>query len=158
MEKDGVLLDYVKWDDGVWIVFAKDKIFSGIEIARIKADEDAVSITHSDEYGVITCTREKFVKRENAYGFLTVDTATNFVKSIVGETSSGGVDGETLTNVVRKVVNAAGRYMFDKELSVCYRTVVNGGFIDLVAVTNIDVTLPENWAALEAIENEWSAK
>lgn len=70
----------------------------------------------------------------------------------------GAVTRDELTSAVRKVVNTAGRYMFDKELSVCYRTVVNGGFIDLVAVTNVDVTLPENWAALEAIENEWSAK
>ena len=65
---------------------------------------------------------------------------------------------ETVTNIVRKVVNTAGRYVWDKDLEVCYRLNAAGGFLDLVAVTNVDVTLPENWAALEAIENEWSAK
>ena len=67
-------------------------------------------------------------------------------------------DHETVTNVARKVVNTAGRYVWDKDLEVCYRLNAAGGFLDLVAVTNVDVTLPENWAALEAIENEWSAK
>ena len=65
---------------------------------------------------------------------------------------------ETVTNIVRKVVNTAGRYVWDKDLEVCYRLNAAGGFLDLVAVTNVDVTLPENWAALEAIENEWRAK
>ena len=263
MDKDECELDYVKWDDGIWIVYAKDRNFSGIEIARIKADEDAVSLSHTDEYGTFTCTREKFVKRDNVYGFLTVGTSTNLVQSIASHTLSNAVpsivtnevaggwnewvhgprvvrvssffcaaetsdysywvlefydenercviiqgygdapkkedvseirwtDGpseytsaksvrqrqpsrnalglatlkdiegvvtrQELTNAVRKVVNTAGRYVWDKDLEVCYRLNAAGGFLDLVAVTNVDVTLPENWAALEAIENEWSAK
>ena len=62
------------------------------------------------------------------------------------------------TNIVRKVVNTAGKYLWDAKDEVCWRVNMSGGFVDLVAVTNVDVTLPENYLALEAIENEWRAK
>ena len=65
---------------------------------------------------------------------------------------------ETVTNIVRKVVNTAGKYLWDAKDEVCWRVNMSGGFVDLVAVTNIDLTLPENHLALEAIENEWRAK
>ena len=65
---------------------------------------------------------------------------------------------ETVTNTVRKVVNTVGKYLWDAKDEVCWRVNMSGGFVDLVAVTNIDLTLPENHLALEAIENEWRAK
>ena len=65
---------------------------------------------------------------------------------------------ETVTNTVRKVVNTVGKYLWDAKDEVCWRVNMSGGFVDLVAVTNIDLSLPENHLALEAIENEWRAK
>lgn len=93
----------------------------------------------------VSATREKLPAR-NALGLATL-------KDI-----EGAVTKQELTNTVRTVVNAAGRYVWDRELEVCYRLNLQGGFLDLIAVTNIDLTLPENYLALEAIENEWRTK
>ena len=96
-----------------------------------------------DSYWVsVTATRRPMAAR-NALGFaLAKDVPTH----------------ETVTNTVRKVVNTVGKYLWDAKDEVCWRVNMSGGFVDLVAVTNIDLTLPENHLALEAIENEWRAK
>lgn len=60
--------------------------------------------------------------------------------------------GAGMTNAVRSVAHTLADYAWDAESEVCWRRVVSGGYIDYVAVTNIDLTLPENAAALEAAE------
>ena len=64
------------------------------------------------------------------------------------------VPRQDLTRTVRTAVNMAADYLWDPLDEVCYRRQMSGGFLDYVAVTNIDVTLPENWQALEALEAE----
>ena len=64
------------------------------------------------------------------------------------------VPRQRLTEEVRRAVNLAADYLWDPLDEVCYRRQMSGGFLDYVAVTNIDVTLPENWQALEALEAE----
>ena len=107
-------------------------------------------------------TRLVFVGDAGGTSFTVTLTRSHVAKNALGLAMAKDLekmsDHETVTNVVRKVVNAAGRYVWDKDLEVCYRLNAAGGFLDLGAVTNVDVTLPENWAALEAIENEWGAK
>ena len=109
-----------------------------------------------------SATRLVFVGDAGGTSFTVTLTRSHVAKNALGLAMAKDLekmsDHETVTNVVRKVVNAAGRYVWDKDLEVCYRLNAAGGFLDLVAVTNVDVTLPENWAALEAIENEWGAK
>ena len=53
---------------------------------------------------------------------------------------------------VREAVYSAADYIWDPDTEVCYRRQMRGGFLDYVAVTNIDVRLPENYAALAALE------
>ncbi len=53
---------------------------------------------------------------------------------------------------VRAAAYAVADYVFDAETSVCYRRMMRGGYLDYVAVTNVDVRLPENYAALAALE------
>lgn len=76
----------------------------------------------------------------------------------VGDQSMSDYVEKKAKEEARKIVNTAGRYVWDKELEVCYRLNVQNGFLDLVAVTNIDLTLPENYEALEAMESKWRAK
>ena len=64
------------------------------------------------------------------------------------------VPRQRLTEEVRRAVNLAADYLWDPLDEVCYRRQMSGGFLDYIAVTNIDVTLPENWQALEALEAE----
>lgn len=64
-----------------------------------------------------------------------------------------GVSEATVTNVVRSVAYAVNDYVWDGD--VCWRRqMLQGGYLEYVAATNIDVTLPENYKALEALENE----
>lgn len=146
MEKDGVILNHMEYKDGKWHVYIDDDmVVKNYLLFSFEGDEDATDFSYTDSYGTITFARTKTVVTENRFGLATLDDI-------------GGVSETIVTNIVRKVVNTAGRYVWDKDLEVCYRLNAAGGFLDLVAVTNVDVTLPENWAALEAIENEWSAK
>lgn len=64
------------------------------------------------------------------------------------------VPRQRVTDEVRRAVNLANNYIFDGD--VCWRRqIVDGGYLEYVAVTNIDLTLPENWLALEMIENQY---
>ena len=145
-EKDGVILNHMEYKNGKWHVYIDDdRVLKNVLLCSFEGDEDATDLSYTDSYGTITFSRTKTVVSENRFGLATLDDI-------------GGVSETNVTNIVRKVVNTAGRYVWDKDLEVCYRLNAAGGFLDLVAVTNVDVTLPENWAALEAIENEWSAK
>ena len=145
-EKDGVILNHMEYKNGKWHVYIDDdRSLKNYLLFSFEGAEDATALSYTDEYGTVNFTRTKTVVAENRFGLATLDDI-------------GGVSETIVTNIVRKVVNTAGRYVWDKDLEVCYRLNAAGGFLDLVAVTNVDVTLPENWAALEAIENEWSAK
>lgn len=64
------------------------------------------------------------------------------------------VPRQKLSYEVRRAVNLATDYIWDPLDEVCYRRQMLGGFIDYVAVTNIDVTAPENWQALEYLEEQ----
>ena len=107
-------------------------------------------------------TRLVFVGDAGGTSFTVTLTRSHVAKNALGLAMAKDLekmsDHETVTNVVRKVVNDAGRYVWDKDLEVCYRLNAAGGLLDLVAVTHVDPTLPAHWAALEAIENEWGAK
>lgn len=134
---------------GRWSGFYHKKLGMGIDMSLTAVgDEFATRLVFVEDAGdtsfTVTLTRSHVV--ENALGLAMAKDLEKLP------------DHEVATNIVRKVVNAAGRYVWDKDLEVCYRLNAAGGFLDLVAVTNVDVTLPENWAALEAIENEWGAK
>ena len=145
-EKDGVILNHMEYKDGKWHVYIDDdRALKNYLLFSFEGDEDATDLSYTDSYGTITFARTKTVVSENRFGLATLDDI-------------GGVSETIVTNIVRKVVNTAGRYVWDRDLEVCYRLNAAGGFLDLVAVTNVDVTLPENLAALEAIENEWSSK
>ena len=103
------------------------------------------SVYYNDDGFIAVVATRKSITR-NALGLATLKD----IESVVTR--------QELTNAVRTVVNAAGRYVWDRELEVCYRLNPQGGFLDLIAVTNIDLTLPENHLALETIENEWRMK
>ena len=107
--------------------------------------------------------------REGVYGFwIGGQTLAEAVAAVLSQTSVMNVpyyddDGNCIgTNTippcaseeVRRAVNLAADYLWDPVDEVCYRRQMSGGFLDYVAVTNIDVTLPENWQALEALEAE----
>lgn len=62
------------------------------------------------------------------------------------------VSPETVTNVVRAVAHKVSDYIYDPVDEVCWKRRMLGGYLEYVAVTNIDVTLPENYKALEALE------
>jgi VIT1/CCC1 family predicted Fe2+/Mn2+ transporter len=74
---------------------------------------------------------------------ISAETATNIAESVVGA---------TVTGVVRAVSFKVKDYIFDPVTEVCWRRQMVDGFLDYIAVTNIDVTLPENYEALEALE------
>ena len=76
-------------------------------------------------------------------GFISAATATNIAESVVNA---------TVTGVVRSVSFKVKDYIFDPVTEICWRRQMVNGFLDYIAVTNIDVTLPENYEALEALE------
>ena len=87
-----------------------------------------------------------------------VDASTNALSASVGRQIADMAMGAGMTNAVRSVAHTLADYAWDAESEVCWRRVVSGGYIDYVAVTNIDLTLPENAAALEAAEAARRAK
>ena len=110
---------------------------------------------------VIAFTQDKIAYRSWVESFVP-GVISNVAPGIVDSKIPGAVAGfptyKAVTNTTRDVVAMTGRYVWDAEHSVCYRLHPHGGFLDLIAVTNINVTLPGNEAALQAIENEWRAK
>lgn len=74
---------------------------------------------------------------------ISAETATNIAESVVNA---------TVTGVVRSVSFKVKDYIFDPVTEICWRRQMVNGFLDYIAVTNIDVTLPENYEALEALE------
>ena len=74
---------------------------------------------------------------------ISAETATNIAESVVNA---------TVTGVVRAVSFKVKDYIFDPVTEICWRRQMVNGFLDYIAVTNIDVTLPENYEALEALE------
>ena len=74
---------------------------------------------------------------------ISAENATNIAESVVNA---------TVTGVVRAVSFKVKDYIFDPVTEVCWRRQMVDGFLDYIAVTNIDVTLPENYEALEALE------
>jgi len=74
---------------------------------------------------------------------ISAETATNIAESVVNA---------TVTGVVRAVSFKVKDYIFDPVTEICWRRQMVDGYLDYIAVTNIDVTLPENYEALEALE------
>lgn len=145
VDKDGMVLNHMEYKEGKWHVYVDARTFINHLIFSFEGDEDATELSYTDEYGTVNFSRTKTVVSENRFGLATLEDV-------------GGVSETAVTNIVRKVVNTAGKYLWDAKDEVCWRVNMSGGFVDLVAVTNIDLTLPENHLALEAIENEWRAK
>lgn len=146
IEKDGTILNHMEFKDDRWHVYVDDdRSLKNYLLFSFEGAEDATALSYTDQYGTVNFSRTKTVVAENRFGLATLDDI-------------GGVSEKIVTNIVRKVVNTAGKYLWDAKDEVCWRVNMSGGFVDLVAVTNIDLTLPENHLALEAIENEWSAK
>ena len=134
---------YENWDGDGWMVYGE-------------GGEDAEEVTFEVDGGAhrwITVTR----KTSNALGLARLtdvaptvsNTVTKaYVENLGIET---GVSEATVTNVVRSVAYAVNDYIWDGD--VCWRRqMLQGGYLEYVAVTNIDVTLPENYKALEALE------
>ena len=94
---------------------------------------------------------ETYVQRE-------VAAATNglagvaYVQREVAAATNGIATRADITNAVRSVAHSIADYVWDAESEICWRRQVSGGYIDYVAVTNIDLTAPQNAAALEAAE------
>ena len=127
-------------------------------VVEILLPEDATSYTLKDEQspepgqGDYIFTRIASSKR-NAIGLAKRSDITNIVDKAYVESLGieSGVSEATVTNVVRSVAYAVNDYMWDGD--VCWRRqMLKGGYLEYVAVTNIDVTLPENYKALEALE------
>ena len=127
-------------------------------VVGILLPEDATSYTLKDEQspepgqGDYIFTRIASSKR-NAIGLAKRSDITNIVDKAYVESLGieSSVSEATVTNVVRSVAYAVNDYMWDGD--VCWRRqMLKGGYLECVAVTNIDVTLPENYKALEALE------
>lgn len=106
-----------------------------------KGDKDSTSLTwrmHMDE------ADENYTATRTAIATgISAENATNIAESVVNA---------TVTGVVRAVSFKVKDYIFDPVTEVCWRRQMVNGFLDYIAVTNIDVTLPENYEALEALE------
>lgn len=57
-----------------------------------------------------------------------------------------------VTNVVREVVYDTNRYIFDARTGVCYYMDFWNDYITYIAITNVDVRLPQNVEALKACD------
>ena len=57
-----------------------------------------------------------------------------------------------VTNVVREVVYDTNRYIFDARTDVCYYMDFWDDYITYIAITNVDVRLPQNVEALKACD------
>ena len=111
---------------------------------------------------IVTATRQN----RNALGLARMSDITNTVTKayVEGLGIEAGTSASTATNIAESVVNATVTgvvravsfkvkdYIFDPVTEVCWRRQMVNGFLDYIAVTNIDVTLPENYEALEALE------
>ena len=98
---------------------------------------DAETLTHAATY---TAVRDRITR--NALGLARLSDLPS---------TNGMVTAAALTNAVRSVAYAVNDYVWDGD--VCWRRqMMQGGYLEYVAVTNIDVTLPENHEALEALE------
>lgn len=87
-----------------------------------------------------------------------VDASTNALSSVLGRQIADMAMGAGMTNAVRSVAHSIADYVWDAESEICWRRQVSGGYIDYVAVTNIDLTEPQNAAALEAVETARRAR
>ena len=89
----------------------------------------------------------------NAYtkSFVPIDVATGTELAAI---TNKMVDASEITNIARLVAYKIQNYVWDKGDETCYRRVINNGNVSYVAVTNIDVTLPANWEALDYLERE----
>ena len=114
-----------------------------------KVYNDMPVVTNVTFEGLAT-TEEVAAASSNAVHY--VDASTNALSVVVGRQVADMAMGAGMTNAVRSVAHTLADYAWDAESEVCWRRVVSGGYIDYVAVTNIDLTLPENAAALEAAE------
>ena len=82
-------------------------------------------------------------------GLISAATATNIAEAAAAEATNAVPF--VVTNTVRAVAFALNDYIWDGD--VCWRRqMLQGGYLECVAVTNIDVTRPENYKALEALE------
>lgn len=131
-------------------------------VLEILLPEEATSYTVKDELspepgmGDFIYTRIASSKR-NALGLARLTDIPPAISNTVtkafveGLGIESGVSEATVTNVVRSVAYAVNDYVWDGD--VCWRRqILQGGYLEWVAVTNIDVTRPENYAALEALE------
>ena len=143
---------------GAWEAYGGESSIAEIT-GTAAGGEDAISITfpydydwsYTSESGTITATRTR--TKVNALGFAKRSDVTNIVNKAYVESLGieSGVSEATVTNVVRSIAYAVNDYVWDGD--VCWRRqMLQGGYLEYVAVTNIDVTLPENYKALEALE------
>lgn len=118
-------------------------------LGDLDLDTDPRVVTNVTFEGLAT-TDEVVTASSNAVRY--VDASTNALSSAVGRQIADMAMGAEITNAVRKVMHTAADYVWDAESEICWRRQVSGGYIDYVAVTNIDLTAPQNAAALEAAE------
>lgn len=101
--------------------------------------------THKNSVVISTGTAEYSSRGD---GTVTLGVENGLADVYVGTTRMDAA----IESSVRAAAYAVADYIFDAETSVCYRRMMRGGYLDYVAVTNIDVRLPENYAALVALE------
>lgn len=97
---------------------------------------------------VISATSDQSASRSHGDGTITLGVANGLADVWVGTNRMDAA----VESSVRAAAYAVADYIFDAETSVCYRRMMRGGYLDYVAVTNVDVRLPENYAALVALE------
>ena len=120
--------------DGAWQYWPSDMDY----YANVNADANATSlnVVATNEVGFVSRfdLNRTYTPRRNALGLARLTDIQ-----------------ATVTNMVRSVAYAVNDYVWDGD--VCWRRqMLQGGYLEYVAVTNIDVTLPENYKALEALE------
>ena len=125
-------------------------------VKEFGSETDTLSWTEEVDASInITATRQRITR--NALGLAYERDVPGVVSNVVtkayveGLGIEAGISEATVTNVVRSIAYAVNDYVWDGD--VCWRRqMLPGGYLEYVAVTNIDVTLPENYAALEALE------
>lgn len=138
-----------EYRQGRWIAYLDDE-----RVEDYEAPSDALTLHlrgyyESDYY---IATRSALATR-NAIGLAKRSDITNIVNKAYVESLGieSGVSEATVTNVVRYIAYSINDYIWDGD--VCWRRqILQGGYLEFEAVTNIDVTLPENYKALEALE------
>ena len=127
---------------GAGAVIATLGIGSALIGAGVK-DTDGNFVTDETDWGDVDGRATKVIDIKN---LIAPDYAN------VSNRAANAVVPSDMTNTVRKVVYSTNQYQWDAKTGVCYYLDFYNDYLTYVAVTNVDVRLPENYEALEACD------